>query len=196
MANNAFCIKKSLSNHKIKRLKIYKNEAAVLIPIVSNNEDLFIIFTKRSEDLPSHGGEISFPGGMYEPIDKNLGDTALRETFEEIGLKKNDIEIIGRMDDQNSFHNHKVSPYIGMVSKQINDLKFTIAKTEVTELLFVPFKHFYIKDIQWTEKWMRNNVLKKMYFYRYKEYIIWGLTAEIVYKLTKIVSGCFGGTIC
>ena len=71
--------------------------AGVVIPLFEKDGDFFFLLTKRSDKVRFHKGEVSFPGGMYEETDGNILKYALRECSEEIGLKRDDVEIIGRL---------------------------------------------------------------------------------------------------
>ena len=93
-------------------------KAAVLIAVTeSDNPEL--IYTLRSNKVGSHGGEVSFPGGMFEDEDVNLENTALRESEEETGLDKSKVKIIGPIDTVVSRFNISVTPYIGVVPDNI-----------------------------------------------------------------------------
>ena len=194
--NKIDCIKKKLVNYNPNILKSKNGLAAILIPVVYNQEGFSLVFTKRSNDLPTHSGEISFPGGMRETFDSSLKTTALRETFEEIGIKQDNIEIIGRLDDEISLHNSRVSPFVGLITEQTDNINFAISKEEVEKLLIIPLIHLYENGNSWSERWIRNGHLVDMYFYKYKSHIIWGLTAKIVHRFINIVSDCFRSLIC
>ena len=71
--------------------------AAVLIPVIGRDQEPTILLTRRSDDLNHHAGQVSFPGGRHEKSDSNMIDTALRETEEEIGLKRDAVEVIGEL---------------------------------------------------------------------------------------------------
>ena len=73
--------------------------AGVLIPIFEQDGSVHIVLTKRTHTVKIHKGEVSFPGGMFEKEDGTLQETALRECYEEIGVRKEDVEVIGRLDD-------------------------------------------------------------------------------------------------
>lgn len=92
--------------------------AAVLVPILPlPSGDPGILLTRRRPDLPSHGGEISFPGGRWEEQDRTLLRTALREAEEEIGLDPGRVSVLGRLDPVLTFvSNHRIWPYVGLVS--------------------------------------------------------------------------------
>ena len=96
-------------------------QAAVLILITDNENDYSNVFTERSKKVPSHAGEVAFPGGKKEEEDKNLIETVLRETHEEIGVEPNSIRILGRMDPQESRFGISVTPYVGYAA---GSLKF------------------------------------------------------------------------
>ena len=90
-------IEKRLNDLSPKQADKKLPQAAVLILITDNENDYSIIFTERSKKLPSHAGEVAFPGGKKEDEDRNLIETVLRETYEEIGVKKDNIKIIGSL---------------------------------------------------------------------------------------------------
>src|SRR4030043_2323378 len=74
-------------------------EAAVLVPIFCKDGEYHILFTQRSDQVPHHKGQISFPGGAHSEVDGSLLDTALRESWEEIGLEVKEAEVLGELDD-------------------------------------------------------------------------------------------------
>ena len=181
--------------YKIKeKVKIYKRNilpeterlAAVLFPLILNQNKLSVILTKRSGKLPNHSGEISFPGGMFDLTDKNLLHTALRETEEEIGIQSDLIEILGTLDDEISLAGHRVTPFLGFVKENFDCLKLKINEVEVEKVLCVPFEFFFQKETYWNETWIRRNKLRKVHFYLYEQEIIWGLTARMINKLINL----------
>lgn len=86
-------------------------KASVLIGFVEREHGLNIIFTRRARHLKHHPGQISFPGGKYEASDSNLAETALRETFEEVGIDRNKIEIFGQMPELVTISKFTVTPF-------------------------------------------------------------------------------------
>ena len=98
-------------------------KSAVLILIKPTYSSYNIIVTERSSRLKHHRGEMSFPGGRLDlKIDKSLQDTALRETYEEIGINQDKIKIIGRLDDLPTLTGFVIRPYIGLI--KTNNLSF------------------------------------------------------------------------
>lgn len=174
-----------------KRKPIFLNQnqrlAVVMIPIIKSSSKYEIIFTKRLNTLPTHAGEVSFPGGLKEKNDPNLQVTAIRETAEEIGINPNHIEIIGRLDDEMSIHKFKVATFVGYINTntKIEDLKFKTS--EVERVFSVPIEYFFTCQ-HWEETWVRKDGKVTVHFYPYKDLIIWGLTGRILFKLLKIVS--------
>ena len=114
-------------NEIITKLKVYEGnppveelrKAAVLIAVVDCDEPE-LIYTLRSNKVGSHGGEVSFPGGMHEEDDISLEITALRESEEETGLNRDQVQIIGSTDTVVSRYNVSVTPYVGIVPDDIS----------------------------------------------------------------------------
>ena len=91
-------------------------DAAVLVPLYLDRGDLHAVFTKRRDDLKRHAGEISFPGGRQDFPDEDLRVTALRETEEEVGLGREDVELVGALEPVGTFvTNYKIHPFVGVI---------------------------------------------------------------------------------
>ena len=104
-------------------------KAAVLIAVTDGPEPE-LIYTLRSNKVGSHGGEVSFPGGMYEEQDQDLRYTALRESEEETGLDVKKVDIIGPIDTVVSRFNISVTPYVGIVP---NDIELNDSSDEIID---------------------------------------------------------------
>ena len=157
-------------------------KAAVLIAITdSDNPEL--IYTLRSNKVGSHGGEVSFPGGMYEVEDENLEKTALRESKEETGLDIAKVNILGPIDTVVSRFNISVTPYVGIVP---NNIELNNNSDEIEACFKVPIS-FLLQD-----KRHRNDEINRdgdiffMPAYEYDSYIIWGLTAMMTVDFLNI----------
>ena len=107
-------IRAALTAHRRVPLAPGPVPAAVLIPLYMKEGECHLLFTKRTEHLNHHRGEISFPGGVCHPADTGRRQTALRETWEEVGILPEDVEILGELDDFYSIHNYLVTPYVGV----------------------------------------------------------------------------------
>mgnify|MGYP001356345126 FL=1 len=168
-------IKKRIKSFKAIPPKKNLPQAAVLIAL-TNEKDPKILYTLRSNKLSSHSGEVSFPGGKYEEGDENLVDTALRESHEEIGLKRSEVNILGSLDSMVSRFNISVTPFVGVISKGAK----TNSDSEEIEVCFKVPLSFLLDD-----KRLRNDAVrrgKETFYvpaYSFKTYVIWGLTAMI-----------------
>lgn len=157
-------------------------KAAVLIALTDSDEPE-LIYTLRSNKVGSHGGEVSFPGGMYEDVDKNLEHTALRESEEETGMDSSKVNILGPLDTVVSRYNISVTPYVGIVPENVS----LNNKSEEIESCFKVPLSFLLKDER-----HRNDEIKRdgdiffMPAYQYDSYIIWGLTAMMTVDFLNI----------
>jgi 8-oxo-dGTP pyrophosphatase MutT (NUDIX family) len=182
--NEILKIKSILKNYRRNKLKATGKCASVLIPLTIKNNNLFILLTKRTSNLREHSGEYSFPGGIQEK-NESLMDTALRETKEEIGINKSQIEIIGKLDDEISIGKYRVTPFVAFVN--IITSEVFINSKEVEKIIYVPIDFFLKKETFWEEKWIRLGKYRTVYFYLYKNEIIWGLTGKMIYKFLKLL---------
>ena len=156
-------------------------ESAVLVPLFYKNDKLHILFTKRSFNVMHHKGQISFPGGARSEADESLEDTALRESWEEIGLYPENVEIIGQLDDTlTSTSNFIISPYVGLIPYPC---QLTINPNEIMEVFDMPLEDLLSKANFKEEVQENENGMETVYFYKYKGKLIWGATANILKQL-------------
>ena len=159
-----------------------KNKKAAVLIFIYNHS---IIFIKRNRNLKIHPGEVSFPGGTFDHnFDTTLLDTALRETEEEIGIKKENIEVIGKMKEFETLVTHiKVTPFIAKSKKE--KLNFKICRDEVEKIIIVPIKHLQDKrykvvvPLKFKGKYFPNT------FYYFNNNLIWGATSRILDDFLK-----------
>jgi 8-oxo-dGTP pyrophosphatase MutT (NUDIX family) len=157
-------------------------EAAVLIPIFFKFNEAYLLFTKRTDLVAHHKGQISFPGGIFENRDLNLERTALRETEEEMGIKHKDVTILGQTDQYVTNTNFLVTPFVGHFTYPY---KYHINKTEITEVIEVPLiaiidpRNFKIKKMK--------NANRNLHYYYYNDNIIWGVTGFILSNFLSLV---------
>ena len=154
----------------------YVREAAVLMPIFKADSEYHMLLTRRTEDVETHKGQISFPGGMREG-NETLLETALRETFEEVGIGDGLIEPVGRFHDYVSITEYRVTPFVGFIQ---TPFKTKREVKEVAEILHVPFSVFLDptkRRIEWNRHPGRE---PDVYFYSHDNHEIWGLTARII----------------
>lgn len=158
--------------------------AAVLLPLFPKEGELHVLFTKRTPHLTHHSGEISFPGGVCEPGDRDYADTALREAWEEVGITPEDVELLGELDDCHSIHNYLVTPVVGVFP---GEYRLTVNDAEIERLIEVPLSHFAKPGVFRAEEWLKDGRPRLVYFYRYQEDEIWGLTARILKQFLDVL---------
>ena len=158
--------------------------AAVLVPIYFKQGQYYILFTKRTERVKEHKGEISFPGGAYEKGDRTLVDTALRECAEEIGLMADEIEVLGELDDAVTVvSNYVVTPIVALIPWPY---QFKVDAEEVEEIIEVPIQALLDKGCLRQETEIIDGVEDTLYFYQYQGRVIWGATARILKQFLDI----------
>ncbi len=170
-------IRTKLANCNLrKETSEYSREAAVLIPIFYLDGEPHLLLTRRTEQVQTHKGQISFPGGMRhdgEPLEK----TALRETFEEVGIDESKIEILGRFHEYLSITGYLVTPFAGYLREPFTPIPQV---REVAEILSVPVRIFQDPSRRRMERRFRLGQMMDVYFYSYGSNEIWGLTARII----------------
>ena len=159
--------------------------AAVLVPIVERADAPTVLFTRRTDHLKSHSGQISFPGGRMEERDETPEATALRETREEIGLSEADIEVLGRLAVRETGTGYRVVPVVGMLAPP---LSLVPDDNEVAEIFEVPLDFLIDPANRRFETRVRDNVERRFYAIPYEGYFIWGLTARILVNLGDLLA--------
>jgi len=161
------------------------SHAAVLVPLFQKEGDCHLLFTKRSEQVKYHKGEISFPGGVVDEEDKELINTALREADEEIGLKESDVQIIGLLDDIVTITEFIVTPIVGLFTYPYS---FKVSEVEIAELIEVPLASLLEEDCFSEREIFRGGQNEIVYAYQYGKHIIWGATARILKQFLDLIS--------
>jgi 8-oxo-dGTP pyrophosphatase MutT (NUDIX family) len=151
--------------------------AAVLITLVDHSDGLSVILTKRAEHLKHHAGQISFPGGRQEQSDDGPAAAALRETYEEIGLKDDRIEILGYLDNYLTITGYSVTPVVGVVRP---GFVLDIDQTEVAEAFEVPLAYLFDKSNALRREKRFMGVRVPYYEIPYRRHNIWGATAGML----------------
>ena len=163
--------------------KNYAGEAAVLICIFLREGEPYFLLTQRSQQVATHKGQISFPGGVRDQGDATLCETALRETEEEVGITADWVEILGQFDEYRSKTNLLVTPFVGFLREG-----FTVSPypREVERILEIPLD-FFSQATPREEARQRHGKEVTLYFYDYESDIVWGLTAAIIRDLMKLL---------
>ena len=164
--------------------------AGVVIPIFEENGDFCFLLTKRSDSVRYHKGEISFPGGMYEAQDGDIMNTALRECTEEIGVNKNDVEIIGRLDDVYTITGFVITPFVGKIPYPYN---FRTSPQEVEYIITLPYSYLrMVTPVMETSVF--NGKPHKTQAFEYNGDRIWGATCRMLLQFQIIIEGARGNS--
>lgn len=158
--------------------------ASVLIPIVERDEGLTMLLTKRSEDLPVHPGQVSFPGGRAESHDEGPVDTALRETEEEVGIHRRHIDIVGQLDLYSTRTGFEITPVVGLLTPPFD---MRADPMEVQEIFEVPLAFFLNRENHERHSREWNNQIRSFYAMPYGDYYIWGATAGMLVNFVDVL---------
>jgi 8-oxo-dGTP pyrophosphatase MutT (NUDIX family) len=154
--------------------------AGVLVPLFVRDARLWIIFTRRTDSVEHHRGQISFPGGGEEPGDATLWETALRESEEELGIRPEDAVALGRLSPLTTVTDFYVEPYVAAIPQPY---VFRPAEAEIAEVIEVPVAALQSPAI--LEKRVLPGREEPVLFYHYGEQVIWGATARMVAELLE-----------
>jgi 8-oxo-dGTP pyrophosphatase MutT (NUDIX family) len=161
-------------------------ESAVLAPILCEpGHDDSLLFTVRRDDLPTHAGQISFPGGKRDPADADAAATALRETSEELGIAAARVEVLGLLDDIPTPTNFMITPVVARIDGPI---ELHPSAHEVAAVFRCP-----LDELRRPEAYRENGertflgVTYVMLEYQFGAHRIWGATARIVHQLLGLL---------
>lgn len=159
--------------------------ASVLVPIVNRAPDVTILLTQRTEDMPSHAGQVAFPGGRRQDNDADAVATALRETEEEVGLDRKFVEVIGSYDVYRTGTSYEITPIVGIVTPG-----FTVRADprEVADVFEVPLAHFLDEKNHRIDSRMAQGRERRFYAMPYEGRYIWGATAGMLKNLQFILT--------
>ena len=160
------------------------SHAAVLVPLFRKGEGCHLLFTKRSDQVKHHKGEISFPGGVVDEEDLELINTALREAHEEIGLEKSDVQIVGILDDIVTVTQFIVTPIVGLFPYPY---PFKVSEVEIAELIEVPLSSLLDQASFSEREIIRGGQKEVVYAYQYGKHVIWGATARILKQFLDLI---------
>jgi 8-oxo-dGTP pyrophosphatase MutT (NUDIX family) len=156
--------------------------AAVLVPLINRDNELTVLFTERSRDLPDHPGQISFPGGRIEHEDSDEGVAALREAYEEIGLPRERVTLLGRLAEYETVTGYRVTPVVGWVEPPF---EVRADPVEVADVFEVPLAFLLEPSNQQRHFRMVGERRRDYYAIPYGERYIWGATAAMLLILDR-----------
>jgi len=155
--------------------------AAVLVLFVYRDGVPGLVFAKKTEDVPHHKGQFSFPGGVVQRSDPSVVDAALREAREEIGLERNAVEVLGLFDDiPTTVTNFVITPVLGLA---VGAPVFRPDGREIERVIEIPLSHLLRPEAFRVEQWEGEGVRRPVLFVSYGEDVVWGTTGRILREL-------------
>jgi 8-oxo-dGTP pyrophosphatase MutT (NUDIX family) len=171
-----------LRRHTPEEVTRARHEAAVLAPVLERGGEAHLLFTKRASHLGRHPGQMSFPGGGREPTDRTLTDTALREAWEEVGMRPEEVDVLGRLDDTRTSSDYRIRPFVGVAP----DREYVPDESEVAEVAIIPVSG--LTDPANYESERRDHPtygLHRIHFFHVDGYTVWGATGRMVVQLLE-----------
>lgn len=161
-----------------------EKRAAILVPIIDDQGPPRILLTRRTESLSTHKGQVAFPGGRTEPEDRDVVDTALRESEEEVGLPRECVEVLGQLDDMLTVTGDMiVTPIVGRVRR----LPPLVANPiEVARVFTIPLEPLREASGWTTRSWSTRKGPVPVYYFDYDGEVLWGLSAYVTLQLLNL----------
>ena len=157
--------------------------AAVLIPLVWHEDEWHILFTRRTDRVESHKGQVSFPGGACDEGETTPEQTALREADEEIGLNPNDVKVLGRLTNMITITYFRVTPVVGVI-KWPN--VFRVGEHEVARVFTIPIAWLANSMNRW--EFARPGTTRTLIAYHpYDGELLWGATARMTVDFLNVL---------
>ena len=161
--------------------------AAVLMPLTWREEAWHLVFTRRTDTVESHKGQVSFPGGGCDTNETSAEQTALREAEEEIGLHARDVCILGQLNDMVTITRYQVSPVVGIIPWPY---KFLMSPREVSRVFTIP-----LTWLAQPENWEEHHATPKgaprsfpvVIYHPYDGEILWGASARMTLELLRVI---------
>ena len=176
-------IRHKLQDYRLRDFPVQLPEAAVLMPF-TNQSAPELILTVRSAGMPTHAGEVAFPGGKRDPTDQDLLGTALRESHEEVGLLPSEVEVLGQLSPLASRFGMKVTPFVGIVPR---DVALQAEEREIDQIFRVPLEFFLDTRPDLSSPMEFYGKRFRIPTYHYDNKRIWGLTAFMILDLLNNV---------
>ncbi len=157
--------------------------AAVLLPLTLIDDDWHLLYTRRTDLVEHHKGQVSFPGGASEPQDDSPEATALREAHEEIGLRREDVRILGVLGSMLTVTNFLVTPVAAIFPWPYT---FTVHTIEVSRVFTLPLK--WLADQENWQEFIRKETQRSVItYFPYDGELLWGVTARITLEFIRAI---------
>ena len=174
-----------VGRHTPASLEGMTRQAAVVAPVLDRGGEPHLLFTKRADHLGEHAGQMSFPGGGREPSDDSLEQTALREAHEEIGLRPEETELFGRLDDIETVTDYSVRPFVARVP----DREYTPDEREVAEIAVLSVAELTDRDNYESEQRDHHHYGEiRIHFFHVDGYTVWGATGRMLVQLLELTT--------
>ena len=158
--------------------------AAVMVLLYPKDGDHWVLLNKRSELVVHHKGEISFPGGATDPGDHNALETALRETEEEMGIRREDIKVLGEMDEVATRSRFRVRVFTGTIG---HPYEFHPSADEIAEIVEFPVSALLDPSCVRVETHWQGEGPDTVYSYAYDKHLVFGATARILQQFLQLL---------
>lgn len=170
---------------RIRGIRRKPKHAAVLVPIILDGSEPHLLLTRRTDTLSTHKGQVAFPGGRTEEQDEDQVATALREAEEEVGLPRQQVEVVGLLDDFPTVTGDTiVTPVVGVV----RDLPELVPEPgEVARIFQIPWSVLQDADRWYTKHWDFEGTPHPVYYLDYDGETLWGLSAFITLQLLDLL---------
>jgi 8-oxo-dGTP pyrophosphatase MutT (NUDIX family) len=159
--------------------------AAVLVALLRRGDELHVLYTRRSDRLASHRGEVAFPGGRFDRRDPHLLAAALREAYEEVGIEPQAVDVLGSFEGRRTHSTDiMVTPFVGMVRGTPN---LRPDPKEVAEIFEVPLKDLADRSHRGLHRWELDGATSHRPAIFYERQVIWGLTYELTTRFLELI---------
>ena len=161
-----------------------RKAAAVLVPIFRRDGDLRVLYTRRSDRMASHRGQVAFPGGRFDRSDPHLLAAALREAYEEVGIEPQSVEVLGAFEGRRTHSTDiLVTPFVGLVR---GTPQWRADPSEVAEIFEVPLTALSDRRYRGNYRWRNNGLLTTHPAILYGGQTIWGLTYALTLSFLEL----------
>jgi 8-oxo-dGTP pyrophosphatase MutT (NUDIX family) len=162
--------------------------AAVLVPLTFVQDEWHILFTRRTDRVQSHKGQVSFPGGACDEGETTPEQTALREAEEEIGMHSADVTVLGRLSQLITISSFRVTPVVGVIPFPY---AFKVANIEVARVFTIPLLWLSDRNNYW-EFFLRDSERSLITYHPYDGELLWGATARMTVTFLKTIDSLSG----
>ena len=157
--------------------------AAVLLPLVWNDEEWHLLFTRRTDTVESHKGQVSFPGGACDEGEMTPEETALREADEEIGINPKDVRVLGRLSNLITITYFRVTPVVGVLRWPS---VFRVGAHEVARIFTIPLAWLANSSNRWQFE-MPGRARSLIAYHPYDGELLWGATARMTVDFLNVL---------